>query len=88
MSGLSWNGMGLNAWPDIAEKEMYFLTEGDVVKITGSIKQPTWTSELEGGAQGVRWAQGTTAFVEGIVFPLQVGVQRRNTSAAATNLVA
>jgi hypothetical protein len=88
MNGLSWNGMGLNAWPDIVEKELYFLSQDDVLRITGSIKQPTWTSELEGGGAGLRWAQGTTAFVEGIVFPLQTGTQRRNSAASATNLVA
>ena len=88
MNGLSWNGMGLNAWPDIVDKELYFITADDVLRIVGAIKKPTWTSELEGGGEGLRWVQGTTGFAEGIVFPIQVGVQRRNTSASATNLVA
>jgi hypothetical protein len=87
MNGLSWNGMGLNAWPDIADKEMYFLNKDDILRIVGKIKEPTWTSELE-GSSGLRWAQGSTAFVEGLVFPLQTGVRRRNSAAAATNLVA
>ena len=87
MNGLSWNGMGLNVWPDIADKEMYFLNKDDVLRIVGKYKAPTWTSEIE-GSQGLRWAQGSTSFVEGLVFPMQTGVRRRNTAAAATNLVA
>jgi hypothetical protein len=85
--GLNWNGNGFNVWPDIVDKEIYFLTKTDLVKIFGSIKKPTWTSELEGGGEGLRWTQGQTNFVEGLVFPMQVGMQRRNTSAGATNLV-
>jgi hypothetical protein len=86
--GNAWNGNGITVIPDIVDKEMYFLTLADFCRITGSIKQPTWTSDLEGAGGNVRWGQGTTAFNEGLVFPLQVGVQRRNTQAALTNLVA
>lgn len=88
MDGLKWNGMGINVWPDIADKEVYFLNREDFERITGNIKKPTWTSEIEGNGQGLRWSQGTTAFVEGIVFPIQVGPNRRNRSGAITNLVA
>jgi hypothetical protein len=88
MDGMTWNGMGVNVWPDIVDKEIYFLNREDFERIVGSIKKPTWTSELEGGGQGLRWAQGQTNFVEGIVFPLQVGMNRRNRSGAMTNLVA
>jgi hypothetical protein len=87
MDGITWNGMGINVWPDIADKEVYFINREDFERITGNIKAPTWTSEIEGGGQGLRWSQGTTAFVEGIVFPLQVGMNRRNRSGALTNLV-
>lgn len=86
--GLEWNGMGVNVWPDIVDKEWYFLTKGDFVRIVGAIKKPRWTSELEGSGQGLRWSQGTTSFTEGLVFPFNVGLQRRNTSAAATALTA
>ena len=88
MDGLTWNGMGINVWQDIANKEVYTITREDLERIVGNIKEPTWTSELEGNGKGLHWSAGTTAFVEGVVFPLQVGVNRRNRSAAATNLVA
>lgn len=86
--GLSWNGLGVNVFPDVYDSEWYCLTLDDLCQITGSIKQPTWTSDLEGAGGSLRWAQGTTNFVEGLVFPFQVGLQRRNTHAAATGLTA
>lgn len=86
--GLSWNGLGVNVFPDVYDSEWYCLTLDDFCQITGSIKEPTWTSDLEGAGGSLRWAQGQTNFVEGLVFPFQVGVQRRNTSAAATGLTA
>jgi hypothetical protein len=87
LTGLTWAGIGINVYPDIVDKEWYFLTKDDFVRITGNITKPTWTSELEGGGQGLRWSQGTTSFNEGLVFPMNVGAQRRNRSAAATNLI-
>lgn len=86
--GIDWNGMGINVFPDIPDREWYYVTLKDLVKIYGNIKKPTWTSDLEGAGGSLRWAQGTTQFVEGLVWPFQVGVQRRNTSAAAIGLTA
>jgi hypothetical protein len=88
MDGMTWNGVGVTVWPDIVDKEMYFVTKADFERIVGAIKKPTWTSELEGAGQGLRWTQGQTNFVEGLVFPLQVGMNRRNRSGAATSLTA
>jgi hypothetical protein len=56
--GLNWNGNGMNIYPDIVDKELYFITRSDLVKIFGNIKKPTWTSELEGTGEGLRWTQG------------------------------
>jgi len=84
--GLSWNGQGINVVPDIADRDWYNLTLADFVRVTGGITTPTWTSELEGSGGDVRWSPGTTSFVEGLVWPFQIGVQRRNTHAAMTNL--
>ena len=86
--GLSWNGLGVNVWPDIVDKEWYMLTKEDMIRITGSIKKPTWVSDLEGAGGDIRWAQGTTAFSNAVVWPFQTGMQRRNRSAAATALTA
>lgn len=88
LTGMEWNGMGINVLPDIVDKEWYYVDKSAFVRIVGNIKKPTWTSELEGGGEGLRWQQGTTAFTEGLVFPFNVGVQRRNTSAAAIGLTA
>lgn len=88
LTGLSWNGVNLNVFPDIVDKEWYHVSKDDIVRVVGKIKKPTWTSELEGSGEGLRWSQGNTNFVEGLVFPINVGLQRRNTHAAATNLTA
>jgi hypothetical protein len=88
LTGLEWNGMGINVLPDIVDKEWYYVDKSALVRIVGNITKPTWTSELEGSGEGLRWGQGTTAFNEGLVLPLQVGVSRRNTSASAINLTA
>lgn len=86
--GLKWNGMSINVLPDVYDPHWFHVNLPDLVRITGNIKEPTWTSDLEGAGGTVRWAQGTTGFVEGLVYPFQVGVQRRNTHAAATALTA
>jgi hypothetical protein len=89
MDGLTWNNVGVNAWQHIVDKEWYHVgSKDDFVRIVGRYTKPTWTSEVEGGGEALRWGQGTTAFNEGLWFGLQVGVQRRNSLAAATNLVA
>ena len=86
--GLSWNGVGVNVFPDVYDTDWFHVTLDDLCQITGAIKEPTWTSDLEGAGGALRWSQGSTAFVEGLVFPFQVGVQRRNRCAAATGLTA
>jgi hypothetical protein len=85
--GLTWNGNAVNVIPDILDSDWFVLNLDDFVRIHGSIDKPTWTSELEGAGGDLRWSQGTTSFVEGVVWPTQIGVQRRNRSAAATGLV-
>lgn len=88
LTGLSWNNMGINVVPDVYDQDWFYITLDDLVKVTGSITEPTWTSDLEGSGGNVRWAQGTTGFVEGLVWPFNVGAQRRNSHAAATGLTA
>ena len=88
LTGISWNGMGVNVVPDVNDPDWFYITLDDLVKVTGSITEPTWTSDLEGAGGSIRWAQGTTSFQEGLLWPFQVGAQRRNTHAAATGLTA
>lgn len=87
-TGLSWNGQGVNVWPDVPDKFWWHVNLADFLRITGNIKKPTWVSELEGAGGDLRWSQGTTAFNNAVTFPFQVGVQRRNTHAGATALTA
>lgn len=88
LTGLSWNGQGINVLPDIVDKEWYAFNLSDLVRIVGSIDKPTWVSDLEGAGGDLRWSQGNTSFSNAVVYPFQVGLQRRNSGAAATNLTA
>ena len=88
VGGLVWNNIIVNGYPDILDSDWYCLTLSDFVKIVGSINKPTWASDLEGDGGKLRWKQGFTDFVDGVVYPFQIGIQRRNTHAAATALTA
>jgi hypothetical protein len=82
----TWNGMTVDAFADILDSDWYQLTLSDLVRIKSAIDKPTWASDLEGAGGSTRWKQGTTRFVDGVVYPMQLGAQRRNTHAAATAL--
>jgi len=86
VSGPKWNGMTVDAFADVLDTDWYQLTLPDLVRVTGGISKPTWASDIEGGGQSISWKQGSTQFVDGLVYPLQVGVQRRNTQAGALAL--
>ena len=89
MQTVRWNGMKVDSFPDVLDSDWYALTLSDFCRITGSDQGPTWASALEGGGNGqLRWNQNTTKFRDAVVYPIQVGLQRRNTQAAATGLTA
>lgn len=83
----TWNGMEIHAQPDVLDADWYALTIEDFLVITGKgIPKPTWASDLAG--TNLAWSQGTTSFVDGIVYPMQVGMKRRNGCASAIGLTA
>jgi hypothetical protein len=89
VDGPTWNGLKINAVPDILDQDWYHVSMDDVFVITGEqITKPTWMSDIEGAGGRLRWNQGTTAFSDAIVYPFQIGIQRRNTHAAAVGLTA
>jgi len=83
---VSWAGLNILALQDVRDAHVFVTTMGDFVRATGDIKEPTWVSDIEGAGGDLRWAQGKTNFVNALVFPFNVGMQRRNGSAAATAL--
>jgi hypothetical protein len=87
---VTWNNNKISAYPDILDSDLYVLTLSDFVRVHGSIDSPTWLSDVfaGGGGQKFQWAQGATNGVDAVVYPYQVGLQRRNTSAGATGLTA
>jgi hypothetical protein len=86
VDGPTWNGMTVDAFADVLDSDWFQLTLSDLVRIKSAIDKPTWASDLEGAGGSTRWKQGTTRFADGVVYPMQVGCQRRNTHAAATAL--
>jgi len=85
----TWNGMTINALPDILDQDLFMLSLDDFVFVTGQgIQKPTWVSDLAGNNQGMIWQKDQTAFNDAVVWPFQVGLRRRNTHAAALGLTA
>jgi hypothetical protein len=85
----TWNGMSINALPDILDQDLFMLSLDDFVFITGQgITKPTWVSDLSGNNQGMIWSKDQTAFNDAVTWPFQVGLKRRNTHAAALGLTA
>jgi hypothetical protein len=86
---VTWNNNKILAFPDILDSDLWSSRPQDFVRVHGSIDQPTWLSDVFGnGGQEFQWAQGATNGVDAIVYPYQVGLQRRNTFAGATALTA
>lgn len=88
VSGVTWNNIKVDAYPDILDSDWHNLTLDDFQFIHGAYKQPTWASDIEGGGGRMRWAQNATNFVDAVFHSYQLGVQRRNTHASATGLTA
>lgn len=85
--GVTWNNMKVDAYPAILDSDWFCLTLDDFAFITGNITKPAWASALAGSGP-LNWTQGSTAFADAVVYPFQIGLQRRNTHAAATALTA
>lgn len=87
VDGFRWNGMEIHADPDIPDRELYLLTLSDFLVVTGGkFGKPTWASDIEGSGGRLRWNQGNTSFVDAVVYPCQLAIKRRNSSAAAIGL--
>ena len=86
VSAPRWNGMQVSAFADILDSDWYCLTLKDLLRVTGGWDAPRWASDVEGAGGALRWKQGTTQFVDGVVYGCQLGARRRNTHAAATAL--
>lgn len=86
--GVLWNGMKVDAFPDILDTDWWCLTLSDFQKIVGDYDKPVWVTDVEGSGGKLRWRQGFTSFESMICYGLQIGVSRRNTHAGASALTA
>ena len=71
-----YRGMVVNGLPQVLDRDWFYLTLKDFCLITGSIKKPTWATDLAGTGGSLQYVPGTTGFKNSVVFPFQVGVQR------------
>jgi hypothetical protein len=78
--------MSVDAFADVLDTDWFQLTLKDLVRVKSALDKPTWASDIEGSGGSTRWKQGSTRFVDGVVYPMQLGVQRRNTQAGALAL--
>lgn len=85
---VQWRGMDINAFPQVPEQVLYFLTIDDLELVFGKYDKPTWASDIEGSNKGSVWKVGFTSFADAIVYPLGLAARRRNSHAAATALTA
>lgn len=89
VAGFTWNGLSINPDPDIPNRELYMLDLSAMLLVTdGKFGKPTWVSDIEGSGGKLRWSQGTTKFVDAIVYPYNLAIKRRNSHASAIGLTA
>jgi len=88
MEQATWNGMDIFAVPAIPDRELYLLNLKDLAIVTGKkISGPTWASDIgNSGSTGLLWRQGYTSFVDGLFYPCNLGVTRRNSGASNISL--
>lgn len=75
----NWNGMEIDAEPDVLDGEWYALTKSDLFLVRDG--GPDWTNQDAGGNILV-WRQGTTRYVGGLHWHVQLAARRRNSHAA------
>jgi hypothetical protein len=85
---VKWNGMSVDAFPDVLDSDWWALTLQDMVRITGNITKPTWMTEIYGNNDKLAWHQGFTDGADALMLAFQVGMKRRNRCAGATGLTA
>lgn len=89
VSSVSWNNMDVTAYNAILDTDWWHLTLDDFVRVTGSITEPKWMTQIGGdGDVGGNWNAGSTNFQDAIFYAFQIGVRRRNGIAGATALTA
>lgn len=87
VGGVSWNGLTVEAQPDVPTRELYMVTIEDLFLVAPP-GGPKWMSDIEGAGGRLRWKQGFTSFVDAVAYRPQLACKRRNSHAAAIGLTA
>jgi hypothetical protein len=89
VESVTWNGLEINALPDVYDQDLYMLTLEDLLCITdGRWGKPVWASDIEGRGGRFHWNVGNTNFVDGLAYFFNIGARRRNGFAANNSLIA
>jgi len=86
--GVTWANSKVDAYAAILDTDWFCLTLSDFCRVVGDIDKPTWYSDLAGMNLASIPTLGSTALGDQVVYPFQIGVQRRKSHAAATGLTA
>lgn len=79
----TWNGLTIDAEPDVLDGDWFMLSPKDLILVRDG--GPRWQNQDSGGNILV-WQQGTTRFVGGLHWHIQLGAKKRNTHYGFTGL--
>jgi len=84
VGGAIWNGLKVDAQPDVLDKDWFTLTKKDL--FTVSTEGPAWIPQKYGNKGILDWSQGNTSLVSAAVYRVNLACSRRNSHASLTNL--
>ena len=84
VGGAIWNGLQVDAQPDVLDRDWWTLTKADL--FTVSTSGPVWLPQHYGGSGILAWVQGATCLASAASYRVQLACSRRNSHAALTNL--
>ena len=87
VDSVKWGDKSLDTFADVLDTDVFMVSLDHLFKVTTpGIPEPKWVSDIEGSNSAGLWKQGYTSFGDAVVWPLNIGIERRNVHAAATAL--
>jgi len=84
VGGVQWNGMKIDAQPDVKDRHWFTLTKKNLFTIR--TEGPAWMPEKYGNKGILDWNQGNTSMVSAAVYRTQLCTDRRNAHAKISDL--
>jgi hypothetical protein len=80
-----WRGLEIDAFPQVPDNFLFFYDEKVLEIVVGKYTKPVWLSDIQGS--GMLRDPRSTLFEDTVMYALGLATRRRNSSAAATDLV-